>query len=102
MIRRPPRSTLFPYTTLFRSLNHRGPVEITGHDLRGPPVRRRRDLHAGRFTRDGRGVVLGDRELAALTHPDAARGDTAREHDDEVRSQALDLFGHARLRDRKS
>src|SRR3712207_8306192 len=26
MIRRPPRSTLFPYTTLFRSL-HRGAVE---------------------------------------------------------------------------
>src|SRR2546430_8929115 len=26
MIRRPPRSTLFPYTTLFRS----GPAEITG------------------------------------------------------------------------
>src|SRR5687768_17648373 len=24
MIRRPPRSTLFPYTTLFRSLNRRG------------------------------------------------------------------------------
>src|SRR5256885_3775597 len=24
MIRRPPRSTLFPYTTLFRSLNARG------------------------------------------------------------------------------
>src|SRR2546430_14399009 len=24
MIRRPPRSTLFPYTTLFRSLHHRG------------------------------------------------------------------------------
>src|SRR5690348_17470715 len=24
MIRRPPRSTLFPYTTLFRSLGHRG------------------------------------------------------------------------------
>src|SRR5258708_8044792 len=27
MIRRPPRSTLFPYTTLFRSLSERG-----GHD----------------------------------------------------------------------
>src|SRR5256885_17091042 len=26
MIRRPPRSTLFPYTTLFRSLAHRFPV----------------------------------------------------------------------------
>src|SRR5258708_25417002 len=24
MIRRPPRSTLFPYTTLFRSLNNKG------------------------------------------------------------------------------
>src|SRR3712207_8566398 len=26
MIRRPPRSTLFPYTTLFRSLRRSGPV----------------------------------------------------------------------------
>src|SRR2546429_901833 len=26
MIRRPPRSTLFPYTTLFRSLLHRAPA----------------------------------------------------------------------------
>src|SRR3712207_7438621 len=26
MIRRPPRSTLFPYTTLFRSWRRRGPV----------------------------------------------------------------------------
>src|SRR3712207_8244225 len=28
MIRRPPRSTLFPYTTLFRSLEQLGLVEI--------------------------------------------------------------------------
>src|SRR5438876_8473645 len=34
MIRRPPRSTLFPYTTLFRSL-HR-------HALRAAPARARR------------------------------------------------------------
>src|SRR3712207_2281533 len=27
MIRRPPRSTLFPYTTLFRSISVRGAVE---------------------------------------------------------------------------
>src|SRR3712207_8341067 len=27
MIRRPPRSTLFPYTTLFRSRRHRLPVD---------------------------------------------------------------------------
>src|SRR2546422_8584488 len=34
MIRRPPRSTLFPYTTLFRSENAQRPVpEATGRDL---------------------------------------------------------------------
>src|SRR5438034_7489651 len=37
MIRRPPRSTLFPYTTLFRSLKaaideaHRQGIKVTGH-----------------------------------------------------------------------
>src|SRR2546430_13621913 len=30
MIRRPPRSTLFPYTTLFRSLVSKGKVEYAG------------------------------------------------------------------------
>src|SRR3712207_7218876 len=34
MIRRPPRSTLFPYTTLFRSDLHR-----RSHNRRGAPVR---------------------------------------------------------------
>src|ERR1043165_10042642 len=29
MIRRPPRSTLFPYTTLFRSLGREGAVHVT-------------------------------------------------------------------------
>src|SRR2546430_12061696 len=33
MIRRPPRSTLFPYTTLFRSLGRRGPPSF---GRRGP------------------------------------------------------------------
>src|SRR3712207_7925275 len=38
MIRRPPRSTLFPYTTLFRSQLGRGVAEA-GEDGRGhPPV----------------------------------------------------------------
>src|SRR3712207_8773983 len=34
MIRRPPRSTLFPYTTLFRS-----PVPVRGRLPRRPPTR---------------------------------------------------------------
>src|SRR3712207_8527660 len=33
MVRRPPRSTLFPYTTLFRSQDERG--EHGAHDQRG-------------------------------------------------------------------
>src|SRR3712207_7188675 len=40
MIRRPPRSTLFPYTTLFRSLaQHRG-VDGVDHALGGDRVLR--------------------------------------------------------------
>src|SRR2546423_6634861 len=31
MIRRPPRSTLFPYTTLFRSLDHAPRVIVSAH-----------------------------------------------------------------------
>src|SRR5687768_18227628 len=40
MIRRPPRSTLFPYTTLFRSLAH----------VDARPRADRRDLHGARRT----------------------------------------------------
>src|SRR5207249_12331746 len=32
MLRRPPRSTLFPYTTLFRSRGHAGPSDGRGAD----------------------------------------------------------------------
>src|SRR3712207_7267268 len=43
MIRRPPRSTLFPYTTLFRSLHAVDGVHhhqrAVGHSERGPGVR---------------------------------------------------------------
>src|SRR5258708_22821983 len=44
MIRRPPRSTLFPYTTLFRSRRHRRPLpfERRRHYLEA----RRRQWHA--------------------------------------------------------
>src|SRR5256885_12876064 len=58
MIRRPPRSTLFPYTTLFRSLgrdeqrDHRDPVWLTlGVRLRGLPRGERRDVLDRKSTR---------------------------------------------------
>src|SRR5438477_3020116 len=56
MIRRPPRSTLFPYTTLFRSL----PDERAAPLLRGvrPPARRDGDarLRRGRARAAGEGI----------------------------------------------
>src|SRR2546422_6560018 len=52
MIRRPPRSTLFPYTTLFRSTSNR----------QNPA---RRNATVGRYTMSGRGVI-GDRKSTRL------------------------------------
>src|SRR5690348_18077482 len=53
MLRRPPRSTLFPYTTLFRS--DRGPARGGG----GPAARRGR---GGRILAWGDGGRVSDRE----------------------------------------
>src|SRR3712207_8708427 len=58
MIRRPPRSTLFPYTTLFRSeggLHLLGQPEATPSDARGPAP----------GGADGDVLVLGHRGLDA-------------------------------------
>src|SRR5438034_3165041 len=33
LLRRPPRSTLFPYTTLFRSRPQRSPLETSSHSI---------------------------------------------------------------------
>src|SRR2546422_5547932 len=50
MIRRPPRSTLFPYTTLFRSPS---PTARVGREGRGAALERCRCRTAGREGRDG-------------------------------------------------
>src|SRR3712207_7283693 len=63
MIRRPPRSTLFPYTTLFRSGAHAG-IERAG--LRH---RHRRQRHQGRPRGPGGG--LPDRGAAPRPDPPA-------------------------------
>src|SRR3712207_7557183 len=59
MIRRPPRSTLFPYTTLFRSRSWRGISRITaaGRGIRKRPgscSRKRRPKHGGCISRGSR------------------------------------------------
>src|SRR2546422_7176373 len=82
MIRRPPRSTLFPYTTLFRSLEEervQGRTDGILHGRRGGRDRRRADSrarHRGlllwlaarqRGVRQGRaGPAAGDRKSTRL------------------------------------
>src|SRR5256885_7503329 len=77
MIRRPPRSTLFPYTTLFRSRLH----VIVRADRHAP----RADHHVGLVERTPE-RLLGGRALVAHDHP--ARGACRRseEHTSELQS----------------
>src|SRR2546430_11761654 len=61
MIRRPPRSTLFPYTTLFRS-HRRGPLErLGGRQRRAIGTLRRHDV-GDRRTPLGDGTRLRSEE----------------------------------------
>src|SRR2546421_7319523 len=84
MIRRPPRSTLFPYTTLFRSLQAAkggdeisvdSPEQLAGGGERGPPVVH--EWHerpiAGRLQRGGR-FVAGSQPLREERLQFAAEG----------------------------
>src|SRR5438874_9936815 len=81
MIRRPPRSTLFPYTTLFRSEEPEDEVLARDGDAR--------DGVAGRVAEDDQSPrMLGDRGEEALVVRVAA--DDAIEHDDV---SGLDLAG---------
>src|SRR2546427_2612313 len=56
MIRRPPRSTLFPYTTLFRSRRLPSRLRVAAQDperLHAVLALARQDLRAGRQEADG-------------------------------------------------
>src|SRR3712207_7919568 len=64
MIRRPPRSTLFPYTTLFRSGPLSGAVVVVTVDHN--PVMRRAQLVGARRVGVQRGVVRRDRKSTRL------------------------------------
>src|SRR5262245_62864732 len=77
MIRRPPRSTLFPYTTLFRSgekladICATAPTVRTKSDIRdrladaarGAPTQRRHDLTSFRAPRDRKSTRLNSSHL---------------------------------------
>src|SRR5687767_15512188 len=76
MIRRPPRSTLFPYTTLFRSLprlawrhvrNRRTVLQVAGRERRPGPAPERDAAPAERpRARLGRGRVRSEEHTSEL------------------------------------
>src|SRR5260221_5255657 len=80
MIRRPPRSTLFPYTTLFRST--RGPA--AGRDHAGRP-----DLRCwSELACHGRGLPAARRCRPAGQPLLAARSHRSEEHTSELQSHS--------------
>src|SRR2546429_5237303 len=86
MIRRPPRSTLFPYTTLFRSGD--------GRDPRPPrPWHQRRAAASVPFRAARRGAACGGglsgggRRRAGAEHEPLARRARSEEHTSELQSR---------------
>src|SRR3712207_7926932 len=83
MIRRPPRSTLFPYTTLFRSIQG----GIDGEQERGQPGDMRRGIRGAASGTVGRVVsrVPGPRNIPTrCTDVDVGRSE---EHTSELQSR---------------
>src|SRR5258708_18496747 len=68
MIRRPPRSTLFPYTTLFRSYPGREPGgrEGRGRTVRGHGAASREDFRRRPHLRRNAGRTVRDRKSTRL------------------------------------
>src|SRR3989441_2592741 len=72
MIRRPPRSTLFPYTTLFRSLTAKGhsfealAALIPGVGNAVGMLCMGRDARVGAFLPDEKGLLLGYAQTTAV------------------------------------
>src|SRR3712207_8954281 len=86
MIRRPPRSTLFPYTTLFRSVGGRG-LPGRGTECR-PQVQRRprREVDDRRIASIGRHGRSDDVEATGV-RGGAVRVDRSEEHTSELQSR---------------
>src|SRR2546430_15483593 len=67
MIRRPPRSTLFPYTTLFRSILLVRPVEKQPGSIDDPPLAPEGEQRAQRLAQMfGDASAKGDRKSTRL------------------------------------
>src|SRR5438105_6110066 len=96
MIRRPPRSTLFPYTTLFRSFSWK---RSACHRHRRPPG----DGPEGRvgiLVQSGGSCAVGIRILARCGHPTVPIFPRSEEHTSELQSR-VDLVCRLLLEKKK-
>src|SRR3712207_7756203 len=88
MIRRPPRSTLFPYTTLFRSRAERSAAQQLIEDHPPPSTPRRRTPSSPPFAGTGRdgagGTLAGGRSSTSRGGRHLARSE---EHTSELQSR---------------
>src|SRR5688572_32500548 len=88
MIRRPPRSTLFPYTTLFRSEHiGGGRPQVVDIDLQHRIVRGAAD-QPKRVVLVDRIVIATKRQHAVGVQQDTFRKDRSEEHTSELQSQS--------------
>src|ERR1035438_3108596 len=91
MIRRPPRSTLFPYTTLFRSVD--GLVRRDGF--------RKVLLHQGKHLGETGNILIQFRRVGGVgrlrldLRPIESARDGANQHDQRQNVKAAPLLGHA-------
>src|SRR5690554_7784686 len=81
MIRRPPRSTLFPYTTLFRSWTG---VAGRAHHESGQPMTPAHLLHVGSVTKIYTAALVMDLAVQGLLGLDDPRSE---EHTSELQSR---------------
>src|SRR5689334_24619234 len=91
MLRRSPRSTLFPYTTLFRSAAHRRGERDAGHqrrDLAGVEVRRHEAGEGGRAD-----LVEG----CIALQPDLGAGEERHHRDDADRKSTRLNSSHSSI-----
>src|SRR3712207_8156700 len=86
MIRRPPRSTLFPYTTLFRSPARFGFLRGQG-ELASEPDRLARQVHAVRVARGVDQVEHAQHHGQVAGLVQAAAGQRSEEHTSELQSR---------------
>src|SRR3712207_7222471 len=84
MIRRPPRSTLFPYTTLFRSLGDAEIAEVVGVEVAGDLADLGRRVHGPDQVVAVDGVHVDAPRAGQLGGP---QPDRSEEHTSELQSR---------------